>query len=628
MAQGTIRRWGCRGLIVLMTLCWLVPARAQAAPLTVTGKVTIGEVDDFTHHKEQKVYWIDDQQSGQRYNLHFKDGEPDGLRSGARMRVSGEVSGKELVAESAGAVRESAEAPSLVVTGEQRTVVLGINFSDEPLDCTLDSIETILFASTSSVASLYSQMSNGSLWFTGDLYGPYTIPFSSTGTCDYQDWANAAESAAEAQGVDLSVYAHKIYVFPSQNPCAWAGLGTIGGEPGLSWIAYCDLPDVYAHELGHNLGMHHSSTDPDNGGTNECEYCDVSDFMGYSGLGLREVNGPHMDQMGWLPSGQVVLASTSMVITLAPLEWDPQTAPYPQLLKIANPNADEFYYFSYRVPMDCDTNLESQYAESTSVHHYQGSGAIETYLIANLQDNGTFTDAVLGVTVTQLAHDENTVRLSVNFGGGGGNSNGCTPATPVAGVSPAGQSAEPGETVESSLTVSNTDSGSCGGTTFSFYPSSPAGWMVSVAPSSLTLAAGQAGAVNLFLTPPGEATNGEYDISIGLSDNALAVHGTTVMAPVTVSAPPPPAPTHLSASRSRGLVELRWTENKHAAGVTGYAIWRDGVQIDTATTNRYTDATAAAGQTHYYYVVALETGSGPSGSSNTVKMKIPAPRKP
>ncbi len=621
MAQGTIRRWGCRGLIVVMTHCFLVPSWGQVVPTTVTGKVTVGEVDDFTHHREEKVYWIDDVQTGQRFNVHFKDGGPARLRSGTRLRVTGVAAGREIYAEANGASIETIEVPSLIVTGEQRTVVLAINFSDVPLDCSLDSIENIMFASTSSVASLYQDMSNGNVWFTGDLYGPYTIPFSSTGTCDYQDWATAAETAAQAQGVDLSVYSHKIYVFPQQNPCAWAGLGTIGGNPGLSWIAYCDLPDVYAHELGHNLTMHHSSTDPDNDGTNKCEYCDTSDFMGYSGLGLRQINGPHMDQMGWLPAGQVVLATNNAVVTLAPLEINPQIAAYPQLLKIPNPNADEFYYFSYRVPLNCDTNLDAQYANATSVHHYQGTGAIETYLITMLQDAGTFTDPALGVTVTQVAHDNNSVTLSVNFGNG-------TPATPLMDVSPTNQVALPGTTLNYSVIITNTDSSGCSASTFYFGPSGPPGWTVSVAPSSVTLSPGQVNTVTLYVTPPGEASNGDYAVSITLFDNAVSVHHTSVEALTSVTGPPPPAPVHLSAKRGRGLVELRWTESKRAVGVSGYSIWRDDVMIDSTTTNLYTDATVAAGQTYSYYVEAEESGGAPSGPSNTVKVRMPPPRKP
>src|SRR5262249_43964477 len=148
-------------------------------------------------------------------------------------------------------------------------------------ECTQPSVAGLMFQNSSSVNTVYQETSYGNVSFSGLVVGPYTINYSTNGTCDYSGWASAGETAATGAGVNLSGYNHRVYVFPKKNPCGWAGLGTIGGNPGQAWIAYCDLIDVYMHELGHNLTMHHASTPG-------CEYCDVSDFMGYGGVGIRQ----------------------------------------------------------------------------------------------------------------------------------------------------------------------------------------------------------------------------------------------------------------------------------------------------------------------------------------------------
>jgi len=69
-------------------------------------------------------------------------------------------------------------------------------------------------------------------------------------------------------------------------------------------VSTCDRGDVYAHELGHNLGMYHASFDSDDDGTVDAtcpwggwsgggEYCDDSDYMGISTNVWRQTNGPH-----------------------------------------------------------------------------------------------------------------------------------------------------------------------------------------------------------------------------------------------------------------------------------------------------------------------------------------------
>ena len=65
----------------------------------------------------------------------------------------------------------------------------------------------------------------------------------------------------------LSLYQHRLFVLPSNVASSWAGYAQVGsGSACWAMVATCDRGDVYAHELGHNLGMWHPSFDADNHG--------------------------------------------------------------------------------------------------------------------------------------------------------------------------------------------------------------------------------------------------------------------------------------------------------------------------------------------------------------------------
>ena len=85
-------------------------------------------------------------------------------------------------------------------------------------------------------------------------------------------------------------------------------------------------------------------------------------------------------------------------------------------------------------------------------------------------------------------------------------------------------------------------------------------------------------------------------------------------------------PNGLQASAaSASLVLLAWQAATDNVGVTGYRVFRDGVQIATPATNTYSDATVAASSNYSYTVAAVDAAGNASPPSSAAPAATPAP---
>ena len=93
--------------------------------------------------------------------------------------------------------------------GEQKTLVLLINFQDNPTErpWTIDEVQTMVFGT---VDDYYQEASYGQTWLTGDVMGYYTLPIDAV--CDSTLITSSAEQMLLDNGIDSSQYKRLLYV--------------------------------------------------------------------------------------------------------------------------------------------------------------------------------------------------------------------------------------------------------------------------------------------------------------------------------------------------------------------------------------------------------------------------------
>jgi M6 family metalloprotease-like protein len=307
--------------VALAALAVLAPAHAAHAEYR--GKIEIRHSDDFARERTQTRYRLITP-GGRKLPLTLA--RAPRTPSGSRVIVRGRRYGSHIRGRvlARGIVHAAG-----VTAGPRKTAVILLNFAtDTRTPWTPDTVRQRVFTNANSTSAFYSEESYGDVSLTGklhsdgDVFGWYTLDTPTAG-CDVDAWAAQAKDAAAAYGFSAAGYDHIVYAFPSQSSCGgWAGLGELPGSQ--SWMNGDISTRVVAHELGHNMGLHHaSSLTCTAGGTvvayspsSTCtpdEYGDPFDVMGSS---ARHNNAWHLRQIGFLTSSNVATASASGSYTL------------------------------------------------------------------------------------------------------------------------------------------------------------------------------------------------------------------------------------------------------------------------------------------------------------------------
>ncbi len=109
-----------------------------------------------------------------------------------------------------------------------------------------------------------------------------------------------------------------------------------------------------------------------------------------------------------------------------------------------------------------------------------------------------------------------------------------------------------------------------------------------------------------------------YTYQVSAYDDATNESGLSNTAGATTfDTAPPTAPTNLAGTAiSQTQINLTWTASTDNVGVTGYKVFRGGVQIGTSGTTSYSDTTCSSYTSYMYEVSAYDAAQNNSALSN------------
>ena len=310
-----------RKLVVSVCLLLALPAGAAAHGGGLSGTLVEehGHRDDGT--QVRKGYAL--RSSGGV--LALASPQPEAL-IGQRVRLddaNARMPGLQGTVRAAGAQRLAAA----IAPGPRSLLVIVVTTPDAGTPvASAEAARAAVFTGPASVNAFFTQQSAGATSLVGrvradgDVAGPLAIDVSTAG-CDVYEIAAAADAAAATAGFAASAYNHVVYALPRTPQCDFGGLGQLPGR--LTWTNGSLEAATLTHELGHNLGAHHSNSLRCTGAggvavtlSPSCattEYGDPFDTMGLTG---RLMSSWHRLQVGQLPAGQELRLKASQTVSL------------------------------------------------------------------------------------------------------------------------------------------------------------------------------------------------------------------------------------------------------------------------------------------------------------------------
>ena len=489
--------------------------------------------DDFESRKSDIRYFADNLTTKRDEQFELKFVEPENLASDSKVRFEGIRLGDKVAIRSAQDLTVLA-APDRQTTGDQKTLVIMMRLGSSTKDLyTKAELEQIMFGSENSVNDFYRENSFGNVSFSGEVVGPFNIADPDQGKfCPYDQWSDRGDIAARAAGHDLSRFNSTIYVVDAYERCARGGVGELGGVKTRAWIFHSYEPRafVFAHELGHNLGVDHASglfcfdraVENDPSKCYDDQYGDFHSVMGAS-FTLTHFNAPHKIAMGWIKPDEVRTVQAEGEHAILPLE---QAGSGIKVLKLAIPGrTNQWYFIELRRRQGYDQRILNWLRTGVNVQIWNEQPQSRTYLVSypvlrrtsayreySLQLKSSFIDDLNGLTITPVKLDADGATVNVKFSAQAG----CSNFGPYLFLSPPSPISTGGS--ESTYQVRVRNATDCPGKTrFNLAASGSAieqGWSVNFTPASLELDAGETGTAQLRVTIPPHSPDGDFEVVV------------------------------------------------------------------------------------------------------------------
>lgn len=242
-------------------------------------------------------------------------------------------------------------------------------FADKAAEPTSRARIDAAFAPDGGITKFWTQTSGGFVdlgtsrsmgWFV--LASPYVAYFDANGNPNLQKLLNdctAAAGQALADAVAAEEFAGiNVLVNESLGCCAWGGsartaIGGVAKTWRVTWVppsAYLNI-SLFAHELGHALGMPHSNNSDGDSNTYDNPWDLLSDSNGHAvmhstnGSMPKTPAGYHLDRAGWLDASEKrVVDLDNQRITLQRIDLATEGAV--RLLKIQLPGMSNGRYYT------------------------------------------------------------------------------------------------------------------------------------------------------------------------------------------------------------------------------------------------------------------------------------------
>jgi PKD repeat protein len=423
----------------ILFLVFSASALAQDATATteITGEASVVISDDFVAGRSETRYYIIDRVKNRETRVFFNNGKPKAFATGKKVRLQGrgrpdgfEVQSVTEMDGGAGTGLDGASAAPLAGFETRNVLTILVDFNDAVVDTgtgngiNVQQARDRMFNETKSVAGWYWNSSLGTLEIppdpdgngVQDVFGPYKINdnyLGSSSDCTESSWVNQARSAWQTAnpGKNINLYRHTLLIVPnywdynSGRACGWGGVAQVGCGT-WCWAIGADARSIFhgviAHELGHNFGFQHASTDTNNDGVIDSEYGDESDTMGGDRAWMK-FNAPHIEDKNWVDADNyeirtVVPSASAQNFDLIALDEEAWDWPGLRALKVQRTGTSD-YYLSYRLAAGDYNNVNEPYRNKLNIH-YATDGSTRSYFVTALSPGQTFNDPYNGLIIT------------------------------------------------------------------------------------------------------------------------------------------------------------------------------------------------------------------------------------